>query len=182
MSRVLCRLLVVAAVAAAVLACTARAACDAQCKTCELGVCVGCNSGYYLDGQTCTACPGEGCRDCGASGVCTSCMDGYTLTVSVDGNTNTASPVVNGTCKSTAELTCSDTRCKSCVMGRCVACEDGYYLDGQTCTACPVERCRQCFASGMCTSCMDGYKLTFSFDDNSGTASPILKRTCKPAA
>ncbi|KAK7197291.1 hypothetical protein NESM_000675800 [Novymonas esmeraldas] len=169
MSRVFRRLLLAAAVAAAVLACTARAACDTQCKTCELGSCVGCNTGYYLSGQTCTACPGEGCRSCDASGVCASCMDGYTLTFSVNGNTDSASPVVKGTCKSAAELTCPDTRCKSCVGGRCVACEDGYYLADGTCTSCKAANCVHCELAGRCITCKHGYRIKFSSNATTGS-------------
>ncbi|KAK7199281.1 hypothetical protein NESM_000899300 [Novymonas esmeraldas] len=168
MSRVLCRLLLVAAVAAAVLACTARAACDAQCKTCGLGICVGCNTGYYLSGQTCTACPVERCRDCVAFGVCTSCMDGYTLTFLDDGSNKTASSTLKGTCKSAAELKCSDTRCKNCVGGHCVACEDGYYLVNGTCTSCKTANCAHCELAGRCITCKDGYRIKYVSNATTG--------------
>ncbi|KAK7199461.1 hypothetical protein NESM_000921800 [Novymonas esmeraldas] len=182
MSRVLCHLLLVAAVAAAVLVCTARAECDTQCKTCELGVCVGCNSGYRLDGQTCIACSTENCRECSAFGWCTLCEDGYRLSYSIDENSPIASPILKSTCRRTKEQKCPDTHCKSCVGGRCVACEDGYYLNRQTCIACLTENCRQCSDYGLCIWCEDGYRESYSIEVNETTGKPFLKGTCKSTA
>ncbi|KAK7199365.1 hypothetical protein NESM_000909800 [Novymonas esmeraldas] len=159
MSRVFRRLLLAAAVAAAVLACTARAACDAQCETCEFGFCMGCNTGYYLSGQTCTACPVERCRECVAFGVCTSCMDGYILSFLNDDDSKTSSSLAKGACKSTVEWKCSDTRCKNCVGNRCVECKDGYYPTNGTCTSCNTANCAQCEIAGRCITCKHGYRI-----------------------
>lgn len=65
----------------------------------------------------------------------------------------------------TAASSCGIDHCTSCLSKYCLWCEDGYYASGGACVAC-TSNCRSCSVAGRCTSCMDGYKLSYYKSEN----------------
>lgn len=61
---------------------------------------------------------------------------------------------------------CDIDHCESCVNNYCIWCEDGYYASGGTCAACTAN-CRTCGIAGRCTSCNDGYQLSYVISKDS---------------
>lgn len=98
------------------------------CSACASGgTCSACNSGYRLNGGSCTAC-GANCDQCGA-GSCITCSSGAVM--------------ISGACYVCTDLTQQgSTGCTSCTSSgtrvECSACAAGYYLDPATkaCATC----------------------------------------------
>ncbi|KPA83543.1 surface antigen-like protein [Leptomonas pyrrhocoris] len=59
-----------------------------------------------------------------------------------------------------AARSCGIDHCTTCIANYCTWCEGGFYAWGGTCNACTAN-CRSCVIAGRCTSCNDGYTLTY---------------------
>lgn len=81
-----------------------------RCATCDETGCLTCIVGYYLNGQTCTACD-TGCLVCTGASTCTTCKNEY---YKKSENTCSVCPIENcALCKSSTE---------------CYRCSTDYYL------------------------------------------------------
>ncbi|KAM3139786.1 hypothetical protein pb186bvf_008028 [Paramecium bursaria] len=124
----------------------------AGCLTCTapstgtVPVCKTCQSGYYLQTNTCTQCT-SGCTTCSATG-CTQCLTGYLL--------------ASSTCNA-----CSITYCATCTssIATCTTCQPQFYLytpsgsgQVQQCLLCPPG-CSDCQTQQgqACTTCLSGF-------------------------
>lgn len=114
-------------------------ACPASWTSCfscwqEMGLisCTRCNSGYYLSGGSCYACPAN--ATCNGIGII--CNTGYTLSGSL----------------------CVAQLPANCATGSgttCTKCNSGYYLSVGACSVCPSKAT----CDGIGITCKDGYQL-----------------------
>lgn len=164
--------------------CCCVSLCSDNCATCSsAGTCTQCNSGFYLSGSQCVACPANatcdgtifscksGYKKSGSSCVLDTCDAGYykngNFCISCPEGCTACSQLVPGvvtcsTCKSGYYK--SGTRCASCpdnaasCSGSSFTCKTGFYKDGSACATCP-ENCTACSDATTCTSCASGYTL-----------------------
>ena len=185
--------------------CIKHPAYNSKTKLNNYSVCV-CQSGYYDNGESCSAC-GGGCSECSGPNSCTACEDGYTLQ---DGECVAACDrydVGNGTCTECDSYGCTDAECNGSngffnpIFRKCgVECDVNQYLDASyTCQDCPAGQtstggwlttptnCYSCDSipvdGGTCTECQDGVCTKARCEngyvlDASGRACIAARATC----
>ena len=132
--------------------------------------------------KTCHNSPSE-CKTCKASGFCTSCKSGHTLSdyqcvpcASIDRDCRTCDENITqcyscGSGRYLRNNTCLEgsAGCETCTDdSRCEKCKEGYYLNGRHgCTPCMLQ-CKECKDSMTCTQCNTGY----GFDAENGECTP----------
>jgi proprotein convertase subtilisin/kexin type 5 len=157
--------------------------CTLGCATCAQNmpnVCLQCNLGFYMNGNSCTMCPAN-CRNCDKFG-CYYCISGYSRTSTLN-------------CTPTCQLPCatcssSPTTCTSCIagysynplnntclsqiscQGACSVCPAGYVLQLGICQPCSTTNCQICSSSNLtqCLTCIQGYY----FNSSTNQCSPCL--------
>ncbi len=116
--------------------------CHEKCKTCDrtTGLCSACDTGYYLQNNTCISCPENAKCENGQTYVCEDtfykkddeCINICSNVKCIDG----ISPAVF------ADRCCCNPSncpalCQSCSNGKCTKCNAGYLLSDSACTICP---------------------------------------------
>ncbi|KAK7198375.1 hypothetical protein NESM_000796800 [Novymonas esmeraldas] len=76
---------------------------------------------------------------------------------------------------------CNVDGCTNCLFGYCITCESGYYSKGGKCAPCPTQNCRQCAIAGRCSSCKQGYDLSYFGAAASGSYVSVYGE-CVPAS
>ncbi|KAL4503914.1 hypothetical protein ABPG72_022544 [Tetrahymena utriculariae] len=140
--------------------------CDTSCKTCskpkDSNQCLSCNDGAFLDGTKCTLCTSP-CKTCNSlSTKCQSCVTNYTF----DNTKNQCNPDCDASCK-----TCSKPK----DANQCLSCNDGFFLDGNKCTAC-AQPCKTCSdKANKCLSCLANY----TYDSANSICNADCDTSCK---
>ena len=138
------------------------AQCPSNCFSCTNTGCAQCNPGYFVSGNSCTACS-TNCNTCTSGSVCTVCNNQYAL--------------VSNAC-----VVCTDANCLTCSpAATCTSCLAGYYVNSAACTACGLANCNSCntYTSGgtttvRCTICAPGFYV----DQTAFTCSPCTFSNC----
>ena len=148
-------------------------ACMSTCATCADGTsCATCITGSSLINSTCYVVP-SGCTGLSsATGQCSACFSGYTLS----GNTCTVDTTCNGTstctvcqsgfylssgkCLNCPTLLSNCITCDATTTSNCFLCSTGFYLagGGTACTACTTG-CADCASPSFCKAPSAGYYL-----------------------
>ena len=117
---------------------------DDGCEESNNNICKKCKSGYYLESGKCSPCD-ENCLECAITSTqCTQCSQGKYLTE-------------NNKCEGVDE---GEKGEEYSGEGYCVKCKDGYWKDDIECYPCKSD-CFTCNDNSTCSSCYEGYSLTF---------------------
>ena len=134
---------------------------DPKCSKCDnsTGICMVCNSGYYLNNKLCQSCSNikinnGSCIQCSSDGSCqdVTCEQGY---IKKDNSCKTCAQIYAG--------------CTECNASQCTKCVIGKYLSYGRCTTCPENatcdgtnfKCNPYFIRGLgaaatgCVRCPD---------------------------
>ncbi|XP_017055608.1 furin-like protease 2 isoform X2 [Drosophila ficusphila] len=141
---------------------------------------ISCPDGFYADKKRleCMPCQ-EGCRTCTSNGVCSECLENWTLKKRdkciLSGSESCSESEffsqTEGHCSPCHE-TCgscngpAETNCMSCPpnrlleQSRCVSgCRDGFFMEaGSVCSPC-LHTCSQCVSRTNCSNCSKGLEL-----------------------
>ena len=119
---------------------------DINCEKCDDRLeCKQCKQGYFGLDRQCIGCQsrfGRDCQSCTAGG-CSVCSEGYFVSY--------------GNCEECRFI----QSCKGnlCYDNGCLECEDGYYLDEGVCKACAqaIPGCVNCESADQCNICVSDY-------------------------
>jgi hypothetical protein len=123
---------------------TCQLQCASPCATCSQTnptECLSCIAGYTLNTNSLQNCQPN--LSCNANGTCNICPFGYSLLV----------VQFNSTC---VQCVSGCQRCNPNNPNACFTCNQGFYLNGTTCSACP-SFCTMCSSATICFSCASGF-------------------------